>query len=51
LLKRSVPADAELTAGVEDRASPAAVDPGSYAVDASEPPPGRAAQMRGGIRG
>lgn len=50
LLKRSVPADAELTAGVEDRASPAAIDPGSYTVDGSEPPPGRAAQMRGGIR-
>ncbi|WP_242623395.1 YgfZ/GcvT domain-containing protein [Pseudonocardia sediminis] len=51
LIKRSVPADAELTAGVEDRASPAAIDPGSYTVDASEPPPGRAAQMRGGLRG
>ncbi|GAA4702085.1 folate-binding protein YgfZ [Pseudonocardia yuanmonensis] len=46
LLKRSVPADAELVAGTEERASPAAIDPDSYAADEGAPPPGRAAQMR-----
>jgi tRNA-modifying protein YgfZ len=46
LLKRSVPADAELTAGAEDRVSPATVDPDSYVADDGAPPPGRAAQLR-----
>lgn len=46
LLKRSVPADAELVAGTEERASPAAIDPDSYAADDGAPPPGRAAQLR-----
>lgn len=51
LLKRSVPADAELIAGVDDRAAPATIAPESYTEDATQPPPGRAAQMRGGLRG
>ncbi|TCK27070.1 YgfZ/GcvT domain-containing protein [Pseudonocardia endophytica] len=51
LLKRSVPADAELVAGVEDRTTPAAVAPSSYVEDVGTPPPGRAAQVRGGLRG
>ncbi|MFR9804847.1 YgfZ/GcvT domain-containing protein [Pseudonocardia sp. RS010] len=46
LLKRSVPADAELVAGSDERASPAAVDPDSYRDDDGAPPPGRAAQLR-----
>jgi tRNA-modifying protein YgfZ len=46
LLKRSVPVDAELTAGAEDRISPATVDPDSYLADEGAPPPGRAAQLR-----
>jgi tRNA-modifying protein YgfZ len=46
LLKRSVPVDAELVAGAEDRASPATVDPDSYVADEGAPPPGRAAQLR-----
>ena len=50
LLKRSVPVDAELTAGVDERAAPATVAPASFAEDPSVPPPGRAAQMRGGLR-
>jgi hypothetical protein len=51
LLKRSVPQDAELVAGVDERAAPAAIDPDSYVPDEATPPPGRAAQMRGGLRG
>jgi tRNA-modifying protein YgfZ len=51
LLKRSVPADAELVAGVEDRSTPAAIAPSSYDEEAGTPPPGRAAQIRGGLRG
>jgi folate-binding protein YgfZ len=51
LLKRSVPVDAELVAGVEDRAAPAAIDPSSAPPEDDAPPPGRAAQMRGGLRG
>jgi hypothetical protein len=47
LVKRSVPVDAELTAGVDDRAAPARIDPDSYTPDADAPPPGRAAQLRG----
>jgi folate-binding protein YgfZ len=46
LLKRSVPADAELVAGTGERASPAAIDPDSYLPDDGAPPPGRAAQLR-----
>ncbi|GAA1306901.1 YgfZ/GcvT domain-containing protein [Pseudonocardia xinjiangensis] len=51
LLKRSVPVDAELVAGAEDRVAPAAVDPSSVPPEDDAPPPGRAAQMRGGLRG
>jgi folate-binding protein YgfZ len=51
LLKRSVPVDAELVAGAEDRAAPAAIDPASVPAEEGTPPPGRAAQMRGGLRG
>lgn len=50
LVKRNVPADAELTAGTEERAAPVAIDPGSFVPDAETPPPGRAAQLRGGVR-
>ena len=46
LLKRSVPVDAELVAGVDERASPASIDPGTYRADDGTLPPGRAAQMR-----
>jgi folate-binding protein YgfZ len=46
LLKRSVPADAELVAGTDERSSPATIDPGSYVADETAPPPGRAAQLR-----
>ncbi|OLL75320.1 Folate-dependent protein for Fe/S cluster synthesis/repair in oxidative stress [Pseudonocardia sp. Ae168_Ps1] len=46
LVKRSVPADAELTAGVDDRVSPATIDPDSYEQDPDNPPPGRAARER-----
>ncbi|SDG47206.1 YgfZ/GcvT domain-containing protein [Pseudonocardia oroxyli] len=46
LLKRSVPVDAPLTAGAEDRISPAVVDADSYVPDEEAPPPGRAAQLR-----
>lgn len=51
LVKRSVPVDAELLAGVEERATPAAIDPDSMPPEDGAPPPGRAAQMRGGLRG
>ena len=50
LVKRSVPVDAELTAGVDDRAAPARIDPDSFTPDVGTPPPGRAAQLRGGLR-
>jgi folate-binding protein YgfZ len=50
LVKRSVPVDAELLAGVEDRTAPATIDPTSYQPDDTTPPPGRAAQLRGGLR-
>ena len=46
LLKRSVPVDAELVAGTDERAAPAAIDPDSYVPDDGAPPPGRAAQLR-----
>jgi tRNA-modifying protein YgfZ len=45
LVKRSVPVDAELTAGEADRETPARIDPTSYAPEADTPPPGRAAQL------
>lgn len=47
LVKRSVPADAELVAGVDDRAAPARIDPDSFTPDDGTPPPGRAARLRG----
>jgi len=50
LVKRSVPVDAELVAGVEERATPARIDPDSVPPDDGTPPPGRAAQLRGGLR-
>jgi len=46
LLKRSVPLDAELVAGVDDRAAPASIDPDSVPSEDPTPPPGRAAQLR-----
>ena len=51
LLKRSVPVDAELVAGVDDRSTPAAIAPSSVEEEPETPPPGRAAQIRGGLRG
>jgi len=51
LVKRSVPVDAELVAGVDDRIAPAAIDPTSVPPEGDTPPPGRAAQIRGGLRG
>jgi len=50
LVKRSVPVDAELVAGTDDRAAPAAIDPSSVPPEDDTPPPGRAAQLRGGLR-
>jgi tRNA-modifying protein YgfZ len=50
LVKRSVPVDAELVAGVDHRATPARIDPDSVPPDDGTPPPGRAAQLRGGLR-
>jgi folate-binding protein YgfZ len=50
LVKRSVPVDAELVAGTGDRAAPARIDPDSVPPDDDTPPPGRAAQLRGGLR-
>jgi folate-binding protein YgfZ len=51
LVKRSVPVDAELVAGVDERAAPAAIDPTSVAPEDNTPPPGRASQIKGGLRG
>jgi folate-binding protein YgfZ len=51
LLKRSVPVGADLVAGAGERASPARIDPDSAPPDEGAPPPGRAAQLRGGLRG
>ena len=42
---------AELVAGTDDRAAPAAIDPTSVPAEDDTPPPGRAAQIRGGLRG
>jgi folate-binding protein YgfZ len=50
LVKRSVPVDAELVAGEGEHASPARIDPDSYEPDDGAPRPGRAAQLRGGLR-
>ncbi|GAA0903972.1 folate-binding protein YgfZ [Pseudonocardia zijingensis] len=50
LVKRNVPVDAELTAGEDDRSTPAAIDPASLPPEDGAPPPGRAAQLRGGLR-
>lgn len=50
LVKRSVAVDVELVAGVAERAAPAAIDPDSVPPEDGTPPPGRAAQMRGGLR-
>jgi hypothetical protein len=50
LVKRSVPVDAELVAGHEERAAPARVDPDSVPPEDEAPRPGRAAQLRGGLR-
>jgi tRNA-modifying protein YgfZ len=47
LVKRSVPVDAELVAGTDDRAAPASIDPSSVAPEDDTPPPGRAARLRG----
>jgi folate-binding protein YgfZ len=51
LVKRSVPTDAELVAGVDERAAPARIDPDSVAPEDGAPRPGRAAQLRGGLGG
>ncbi|WP_232660783.1 CAF17-like 4Fe-4S cluster assembly/insertion protein YgfZ [Pseudonocardia sp. TRM90224] len=51
LVKRTVPVDAELTAGADERSAPAAIDPASVPPEDTAPQPGRAAQMRGGLRG
>jgi hypothetical protein len=52
LVKRSVPVDAELTAGDDDRVSPVRIDPDSLALSAAaegdDDRPGRAAQLRTG---
>ncbi len=50
LVKRSTPADAELIAGEGERAAPARIDPDSLPVESGAVPPGRAAQIRGGLR-
>jgi tRNA-modifying protein YgfZ len=50
LVKRSVPVDAELVAGTGERAAPARIDPDSVPPEVDAPPPGRAAQRRGGLR-
>jgi folate-binding protein YgfZ len=51
LVKRSVPVEAELVAGVDERAAPARIDPASVLPEPDAPPPGRAARLRGGLRG
>ena len=50
LVKRSVPVDAELAAGVEERMAPVAIDPDSVPPEDGAPPPGRVARLRGGHR-
>jgi folate-binding protein YgfZ len=46
LVKRSVPVESELVAGVDDRAAPARIDPASAPPDDDAARPGRAAQLR-----
>ncbi len=46
LVKRSVPVDAELVAGVDERSTPASIDPDSVPPEDTAPRPGRAAQLR-----
>jgi folate-binding protein YgfZ len=46
LVKRSVPLDAELVAGVDERAAPARIDPDSVPPEDGAPAPGRAARDR-----
>ena len=46
LVKRSVPVDAALVAGVDERSAPARIDPDSVPQDATSPPPGRVARQR-----
>ena len=46
LVKRSVPVDAELVAGADERAAPARIDPDSVPPETGAPPPGRSAQLR-----
>jgi folate-binding protein YgfZ len=48
LVKRSVPVDAELVAGADDRATPVRIDPGSVPPEEGGEPPGRRAQLRPG---
>jgi tRNA-modifying protein YgfZ len=48
LVKRSVPVDAELVAGADDRATPVRIDPGSVPPEEGGEPPGRRAQLRTG---
>ena len=50
LVKRSVPVDADLLAGEGESASPARIDPDSVPADDDTPRPGRAAQLRTGLR-
>jgi tRNA-modifying protein YgfZ len=50
LVKRSVPVDAELVVGTGDAAAPARIDPDSVGPEDDALPPGRAAQLRGGLR-
>jgi folate-binding protein YgfZ len=50
LVKRNVGVDAELTAGEDDRLTPVSIDPASFGPEDDTPPPGRAAQLRGGLR-
>jgi len=47
LVKRSVPVEAELSAGVDERAAPARIEPDSMPPEDGAPPPGRAARIRG----
>jgi folate-binding protein YgfZ len=48
LVKRSVPVDADLVAGAEERAAPARIDPDSVVAEDAAEQPGRRAQARAG---
>jgi len=48
LVKRSVPVDAGLVAGADQRAAPARIDPDSVVAEDGAEPPGRRAQARAG---